>query len=230
MGTVPGTVHGAPLHLTRSARAAADIKLWGRPIVEAAAAAFLTTVALIRLVARAANDGAAADLIEELFSTHEAARGFRKALKARNRSLSEAYESISPLFSSPDYAGFKPYSLESADRSVQELLWRQHAINVAHAARDRRSLHSYLMQNGGEGARKGLGDGDAQAVFDRILESAIGLLVVAELKARGFDHVLEDTQALRVHLSHLRRKIEEHPSTPRYIVTEPGVGYRFVTR
>lgn len=39
-----------------------------------------------------------------------------------------------------------------------------------------------------------------------------------------------DTQALRVHLSHLRRKIEEHPSTPRYIVTEPGVGYRFVTR
>ncbi len=40
----------------------------------------------------------------------------------------------------------------------------------------------------------------------------------------------QDTQALRVHLSHLRRKIEEHPSTPRYIVTEPGVGYRFVTR
>ena len=40
----------------------------------------------------------------------------------------------------------------------------------------------------------------------------------------------QDTQALRVHLSHLRRKIEEHPSTPRYVVTEPGVGYRFVTR
>jgi two-component system KDP operon response regulator KdpE len=40
----------------------------------------------------------------------------------------------------------------------------------------------------------------------------------------------QDTQAFRVHLSHLRRKIEEHPSTPRFIVTEPGVGYRFVTR
>jgi two-component system, OmpR family, KDP operon response regulator KdpE len=39
-----------------------------------------------------------------------------------------------------------------------------------------------------------------------------------------------DTQALRVHLSHLRRKIEDHPSTPRFVVTEPGVGYRFVTR
>jgi two-component system, OmpR family, KDP operon response regulator KdpE len=41
---------------------------------------------------------------------------------------------------------------------------------------------------------------------------------------------VQDTQALRVHLSHLRRKIEEHPSTPRLVVTEPGVGYRFVTR
>jgi two-component system, OmpR family, KDP operon response regulator KdpE len=41
---------------------------------------------------------------------------------------------------------------------------------------------------------------------------------------------VQDTQALRVHLSHLRRKIEEHPSTPRFVVTEPGVGYRFVTR
>jgi two-component system KDP operon response regulator KdpE len=41
---------------------------------------------------------------------------------------------------------------------------------------------------------------------------------------------VQDTQALRVHLSHVRRKVEEHASTPHYIVTEPGVGYRFVTR
>jgi len=39
----------------------------------------------------------------------------------------------------------------------------------------------------------------------------------------------EDTQTLRVHISHLRRKIEPHPSVPRYILTEPGVGYRFST-
>ncbi len=35
-----------------------------------------------------------------------------------------------------------------------------------------------------------------------------------------------DTQTLRVHISHLRRKIEPHPSVPRYILTEPGVGFR----
>jgi two-component system, OmpR family, KDP operon response regulator KdpE len=39
----------------------------------------------------------------------------------------------------------------------------------------------------------------------------------------------EDTQTLRVHVSHLRRKIEPHPSVPRYLLTEPGVGFRFAT-
>lgn len=32
---------------------------------------------------------------------------------------------------------------------------------------------------------------------------------------------------VRVHITHLRRKIEPDPATPRLIVTEPGVGYRF---
>jgi two-component system KDP operon response regulator KdpE len=31
---------------------------------------------------------------------------------------------------------------------------------------------------------------------------------------------------LRVNISNLRRKIETDPARPRYIVTEPGVGYR----
>jgi two-component system KDP operon response regulator KdpE len=33
---------------------------------------------------------------------------------------------------------------------------------------------------------------------------------------------------VRVHMSALRRKLEPDPSTPRYIVTEPWVGYRFI--
>jgi len=39
----------------------------------------------------------------------------------------------------------------------------------------------------------------------------------------------EDSRALRVHISNLRSKIEPDPSTPRHVVTEPGVGYRFLT-
>ena len=33
---------------------------------------------------------------------------------------------------------------------------------------------------------------------------------------------------VRVHMSSLRRKLEPDPSSPRYIVTEPWVGYRFI--
>ncbi len=34
-------------------------------------------------------------------------------------------------------------------------------------------------------------------------------------------------QYLRVYITHLRKKIESEPYAPRFIVTEPGVGYRF---
>ena len=38
---------------------------------------------------------------------------------------------------------------------------------------------------------------------------------------------VEDAQTLRVHVSNLRKKIEPRPGGPRYILTEPGVGFRF---
>jgi two-component system KDP operon response regulator KdpE len=36
-----------------------------------------------------------------------------------------------------------------------------------------------------------------------------------------------DTNYLRVYIAHLRQKIEEDPNHPLYIITEPGVGFRF---
>jgi two-component system, OmpR family, KDP operon response regulator KdpE len=38
----------------------------------------------------------------------------------------------------------------------------------------------------------------------------------------------EDTHYVRVYMGHLRRKIEVDPSQPRHLVTETGIGYRFV--
>jgi two-component system KDP operon response regulator KdpE len=35
-----------------------------------------------------------------------------------------------------------------------------------------------------------------------------------------------ETHILRVNISNLRRKIEPEPARPRYVITEPGVGYR----
>jgi two-component system KDP operon response regulator KdpE len=38
----------------------------------------------------------------------------------------------------------------------------------------------------------------------------------------------KETNYLRLYLAQLRRKLEPDPSQPRYLITEPGVGYRFV--
>ena len=36
-----------------------------------------------------------------------------------------------------------------------------------------------------------------------------------------------ETNYLRVHMAHIRQKLEPEPSRPRYFLTEPGMGYRF---
>jgi two-component system KDP operon response regulator KdpE len=36
----------------------------------------------------------------------------------------------------------------------------------------------------------------------------------------------DETHYLRVHVAHIRAKLEVDPTRPRYVITEPGVGYR----
>ena len=43
----------------------------------------------------------------------------------------------------------------------------------------------------------------------------------------GYSNV-EEPQSLRVFMANIRRKIEKDTTHPRYILTEVGVGYRFV--
>ncbi len=38
----------------------------------------------------------------------------------------------------------------------------------------------------------------------------------------------EDSHYVRVHMANLRKKVEAQPSMPRHLVTETGIGYRFV--
>jgi two-component system KDP operon response regulator KdpE len=38
----------------------------------------------------------------------------------------------------------------------------------------------------------------------------------------------DETEYLRVYMGRLRRKLEDDPGNPRFLLTEPGVGYRFV--
>lgn len=48
--------------------------------------------------------------------------------------------------------------------------------------------------------------------------------ILNEVWGSSFDN---DVQSLRVFMANIRRKIEENPAKPRYIITEVGVGYRF---
>jgi len=45
-------------------------------------------------------------------------------------------------------------------------------------------------------------------------------------KVWGWEYI-DDVDYVRIYISHLRQKIEPDPSRPRYILTEPGVGYCF---
>jgi two-component system KDP operon response regulator KdpE len=38
----------------------------------------------------------------------------------------------------------------------------------------------------------------------------------------------KESNYLRVYIAQLRRKLEPHPPRPQYLITEPGMGYRFV--
>ncbi len=41
---------------------------------------------------------------------------------------------------------------------------------------------------------------------------------------------MEDIHYVRVHMANLRKKIEASPSMPRHLITEGGIGYRFVSQ
>lgn len=59
------------------------------------------------------------------------------------------------------------------------------------------------------------------------LADAAGTVVTHKrLLAAGWGPSVGDTQYLRVYIGLLRQKIEADPSSPRILLTEPGIGYR----
>ena len=61
-----------------------------------------------------------------------------------------------------------------------------------------------------------------------LVENAGHILTHQQLleKVWGWEYA-DDLDYVRIYISHLRRKIEPESTTPRYILTEPGVGYYF---
>ncbi|MFC1931779.1 response regulator transcription factor [Chloroflexota bacterium] len=61
-----------------------------------------------------------------------------------------------------------------------------------------------------------------------LLENAGRILTHQQLleKVWGWEYV-DDLDYVRIYVSYLRRKIEPNPAVPKYIITDPGVGYYF---
>jgi len=65
-------------------------------------------------------------------------------------------------------------------------------------------------------------------LFALLIENAGHILTHRQIleKVWGWEYV-DDIDYVRIYISHLRQKIEPESSLPRYIITEPGVGYCF---
>lgn len=85
--------------------------------------------------------------------------------------------------------------------------------------------------------RRKVVQGDREVRLTPTEYSLLELLAVNAGKPVFTDHIIArvwrdapgtTADTVRVHMSALRKKIEPDPSSPRYIVTEPWVGYRFI--
>jgi two-component system KDP operon response regulator KdpE len=77
--------------------------------------------------------------------------------------------------------------------------------------------------------------GEAEVHLTKIEFDLLRELVTHPDRVLTYSHLLEavwgrgydDIRAVHVHVSHLRRKLEPDVTGPRYLLTVPGVGYRF---
>lgn len=64
------------------------------------------------------------------------------------------------------------------------------------------------------------------ALLHELVLHAGKVLTHRHLLAKAWDQGEADVHALRVHIRHLRQKVEANPDQPELVLTEPGVGYR----
>ena len=61
-----------------------------------------------------------------------------------------------------------------------------------------------------------------------LVQHAGKVLTYAQLNRQIWGrHAADDNQRLRIHAQHLREKLADDPMSPRFLLTEPGIGYRF---
>ena len=123
----------------------------------------------------------------------------REVLLARARSLLRRTEQISP---EPALTGYNDdYLTINLEKRRIYVNGRQISLTATEFR-----LLSYLLQNA-----------DQVIAYQTLLDKVWG------------EEYRDNIDYVHVYLSHLRRKIEEDPRNPKYLVNERGIGYRFET-
>ena len=82
-----------------------------------------------------------------------------------------------------------------------------------------------LVKRGGEDVKLSPKEYD---ILEQLVIHAGKVLTHKHLLREVWRNEAIDPQYLRVYVRQLRQKIESDPSTPRHVLTEPGIGYRLV--
>ncbi len=135
-------------------------------------------------------------------------------------------------YGADDYI-FKPVGNRELVARVRATLRRLELPSPAEAQREVIYADDFLTVNITE--RKVLVKGERMKLTPRefrlfalLMENAGRILTHKELleKVWGWEYT-DDLDYVRIYISHLRQKIEPDSALPRYIITEPGVGYYF---
>jgi two-component system KDP operon response regulator KdpE len=66
-------------------------------------------------------------------------------------------------------------------------------------------------------------------ILECLVRHADGIVTHSQILKEVWGPHQSDVRSLRVYVASLRRKLEFNPARPRHILTESGIGYRFVT-
>lgn len=137
-------------------------------------------------------------------------------------------QKIAALDAGADDYVTKPFSAPELLARVRAALRRNVRSSESTSALQLGSVRIDLARRG---ASKGDGEVHLTPLEYRVLESLArnaGLIVTQEQLIREVwgPNRSDDTRSLRVTIRNLRQKLEPDPRSPRYLVTEAGLGYR----